>query len=255
MNTFTKDIYSSISDNYKNSRQSYDDHVYKLIKENTDEKRNLAIDVGCGNGQNTIRLAELYDKVIGYDSSESQVLHAEPHDRVEYRACPAENINDLPDGSVDLITAATAAHWFNLPEFFKVTQKLLRPNGSLILWTYRTNDIIGNEKANNIQNKVFDLYKPYRPNNLDLVANGYKDIIPPFKNTTRYNTYTTRKISIEQHVRYFGSLAAYSNYLKAGNKDILEDIKKEMMEAYNTDDEKMIIECKVDFYFIISRKD
>eukprot|EP01132_Coremiostelium_polycephalum_P000705 gene705-874_t len=255
MNTYTKDIFSSISDNYKNSRQGYNDHVYDLIRNNTDEKRNLAIDIGCGNGQNTIKLAELYDKVIGYDSSESQVLNAAPHDRVEYRACPAESINDLPDGSVDLITVAAAAHWFNLPEFFKITEKLLRPNGSLIIWTYRSSDIIGNDKANEIQKRIFDLYTPYRPTNLDLVANGYKDIIPPFKNTIRYNTNTTRKISIEQHVRYFGSLSAYSNYLKAGNKDILDDLKKEMMEAFNTDDDKMIIELKVEFYFIISRKD
>lgn len=41
----------------------------------------------------------------------------------------------IPDGSVDLITAATAAHWFDMSGFWPRAAQVLRPGGSVALWT------------------------------------------------------------------------------------------------------------------------
>lgn len=44
------------------------------------------------------------------------------------------SIPELKPGTVDLITAATAAHWFKLPGFYAAAAKLLKPGGSIAIW-------------------------------------------------------------------------------------------------------------------------
>jgi hypothetical protein len=41
---------------------------------------------------------------------------------------------EIEDGSVDLITAATAAHWFDMPRFWERAGQLLRPGGTVAIW-------------------------------------------------------------------------------------------------------------------------
>lgn len=41
---------------------------------------------------------------------------------------------DVDDGTVDLITVATAAHWFDMSQFWDRAARLLRPGGSVALW-------------------------------------------------------------------------------------------------------------------------
>lgn len=57
---------------------------------------------------------------------------------VRYEVCSAENLHNIPEiapESVDLITAATAAHWFDMPQFWASASRVLRPGGTVILWT------------------------------------------------------------------------------------------------------------------------
>src|SRR5690606_14780059 len=44
----------------------------------------VAIDVGCGTGKLTVRLADRFDAVIGIDPSEDHLANAIGHDRVRY---------------------------------------------------------------------------------------------------------------------------------------------------------------------------
>lgn len=54
-----------------------------------------------------------------------------------YSVCPAEEL-PFEDGSVDFITAFTAAHWFDMPRFMKEVDRVLRPHGCVALSTYTT---------------------------------------------------------------------------------------------------------------------
>lgn len=95
----------------------------------------LAADIGCGNGQLTRLLAQHFNTVLGLDASGDQIANALPHDRVAYLNAPAEQL-PLRDNCAALITAAQAAHWFNLPAFYQEARRVAAPRGILALISY-----------------------------------------------------------------------------------------------------------------------
>jgi ubiquinone/menaquinone biosynthesis C-methylase UbiE len=64
--------------------------------------------------------------VIATDASAKQIGSAEAHPGVEYRCARAEDCG-LADGSVDLVVAAQAAHWFDRPAFYGEARRVARP--------------------------------------------------------------------------------------------------------------------------------
>uniref|UniRef100_A0A3Q3FFU9 Si:ch211-93g23.2 n=1 Tax=Labrus bergylta TaxID=56723 RepID=A0A3Q3FFU9_9LABR len=98
----------------------------------------LAVDVGCGSGQGTIPLAPHFAKVVGTDISKAQLEMAQVNSNppnVSYRHCPAEEL-PFASGEVDLVTAMTAAHWFDRQKFLLEADRVLRPGGCLALLSY-----------------------------------------------------------------------------------------------------------------------
>jgi SAM-dependent methyltransferase len=58
--------------------------------------------------------------------------------RIRFVQGGAEDLSPagVAPSSVDLITAAQCAHWFDLPIFYEQAKTYLRPNGTLALWCY-----------------------------------------------------------------------------------------------------------------------
>lgn len=102
------------------------------------QPHNLAVDVGCGSGQGTVLLAPYFTEVVGTDISPAQLDIARANQycpNVSYRQSPAEEL-PLKAGTVDLVTAMTAAHWFDHPRFLKEADRVLKPGGCLALLSY-----------------------------------------------------------------------------------------------------------------------
>ena len=98
----------------------------------------LMVDVGCGNGQATNLMAPYFKKVLASDISENQIRIGKAQnkfDHVTYSVGRAEEI-DVEDRSVDMILSATAAHWFDLSQFFKEVTRVLKPGGVLAIIGY-----------------------------------------------------------------------------------------------------------------------
>ncbi|KAI5628511.1 hypothetical protein C0J50_3001 [Silurus asotus] len=129
--------------------------------------RELAVDLGCGTGQNTRLLAPHFQKVVGIDVSECQLEEARAvpgFANVTYRSGPAEDL-PFPDGSVDLLTAASAAHWFDAERFLKEAARVLKPNGCIALLGYTDKFSLYylscGDKLTNIYSEVTKVIKPY----------------------------------------------------------------------------------------------
>ncbi|KAM4711447.1 LOW QUALITY PROTEIN: putative methyltransferase [Anableps anableps] len=86
----------------------------------------------------TVLLAPYFTKVVGTDISQAMVERAlakSNPSNISYRPCPAEEL-PFTSGEVDLLTAMSAAHWFDRPRFLQEANRVLRPGGCLALLNY-----------------------------------------------------------------------------------------------------------------------
>lgn len=62
----------------------------------------------------------------------------------------------FPDGSVDLLTAASAAHWFDAERFIKEAVRVLKPRGCLALFGYGDNMKMYHESCGDRLNSIYE---------------------------------------------------------------------------------------------------
>ncbi|KAJ2502523.1 trans-aconitate methyltransferase 1 [Coemansia sp. RSA 1972] len=99
----------------------------------------LGLDVATGTGIFARQLAPHFTKVVGTDISNSMLQtarEAASDNSIEYVEAPSENLSFLSDHSVDVITVATGAHWFNPDEFASEARRILKPSGTLAIFGY-----------------------------------------------------------------------------------------------------------------------
>src|SRR3989339_300198 len=88
------------------------------------------LDLGCGTGYLTRRLAERYPRafVVGVDLAPGMIEAARrgPLRSVKYQVADAECFDE---GRYDLIVANAALQWMDLPRVFSNVLKLLDPGG------------------------------------------------------------------------------------------------------------------------------
>lgn len=133
MNPFT-DNFSKQSATYRTYRPTYPKELFVYLQSLTPE-HTLAWDCGTGNGQSAINLAACYQAVYATDPSEQQILHALPHENVQYKVERAEQTG-LNDRSVDLVTVAQAVHWFAFDRFYNEVKRVLKETGVIAVWAY-----------------------------------------------------------------------------------------------------------------------
>ncbi len=129
-----KDHFSARADAYAKHRPTYPKALVDALADRAPGTR-LALDAGCGSGQLSVLLADRFDRVVATDASASQVKHATPHPRVEYRVAKAE-ASGLENATADLIVAAQAAHWFDLDAFYAEVRRVAKPNALVALVSY-----------------------------------------------------------------------------------------------------------------------
>lgn len=101
------------------------------------------LDVGCGPGTVTRSLAPHFAHAIGLDSSEGMISTARPLRSTSSTSKPirfevpaggrfgTDVSPPTQDSSVDLITAGTAAHWFDMAGFWAPAAQVLRAGGTV----------------------------------------------------------------------------------------------------------------------------
>ncbi|KAG4436822.1 hypothetical protein IFR05_007712 [Cadophora sp. M221] len=146
---------------YAQARPSYHPKLYETVLElhtSTGGQLNTLLDVGCGPGITALALAPSFSQTIGLDPSEGMITTARllsnpntststntstgdtlPHP-IRFEISTAEDLGHhltppIPASSIDLITASTAAHWFNMSQFWVAASRVLKPGGTVALWT------------------------------------------------------------------------------------------------------------------------
>lgn len=194
-------------------------------------RRGCAVDLGCGSGQLTTRLAAHFDRVIGLDPSQDQVDHALPHPRVRYRRAAAE-ATGLPDGAAHLIAAAQAAHWFDQPAFHAETRRIAAPGAVLALVSYgllRLEDEALNDRfACFYRDGIGRFWPPER----QLVDSGYADLHFPFAELPAPALSIRRDWDLAGFLGYVGTWSAVRRAREAGRDAVLDDFAQDLSRLW-----------------------
>lgn len=192
--------------------------------------RAFAADIGCGSGQLTVQLAEHFGQVAGIDSSIMQITHANTHPRVKYACAPAEQL-PLASHSTQLVTAAQAVHWFDLPRFYEEVRRIAAPQALLALISYgvlQLNDELNPLFTNFYQHKI----GPYWPAERRQVDSGYTGLFFPFSEEQPAEFSIHKKWNLHELLGYISTWSAVRHASMAGQHDILQNFASKLAKLW-----------------------
>ncbi|KAF1987401.1 methyltransferase-like protein [Aulographum hederae CBS 113979] len=157
MATFAKSTFSHAS--YAAFRPSYPPSLYQTILTYHHGPKNLCLDLGTGHGLVARALAPSFKSMLGTDPSKGMIAQARqltstsefPH--VRYEEGSSENMPFVEGGSVDMVVAGQAAHWFDYPRLLPELARVVRKGGTLAFWGYKDHVFVDFPRATEVLHK------------------------------------------------------------------------------------------------------
>jgi hypothetical protein len=238
MGTSFEDHFSEKASTYALYRPHYPPELFTYLASLAPGRR-LAWDCGTGNGQAARELVNLFDRVIATDASAEQLSNAFPHERIIYRVEPAEDVS-LETRSVDLITVATAVHWFELRHFYQTVRRVSVAGGILAVWAYHLPVI---EPA--IEQVLFRFYREvlagYWPERFHYVAERYQTLPFPFEKLRPPEFQMKAEWDLYQLAGFMDSWSGSQRYRAAQDQLPSRLIWPELLEAWGDPDRRRMI--------------
>ena len=230
------DHFSTIAKRYASYRPTYPAALVDALAERTTP--GIAWDVGCGNGQLSVALAEKFARVIATDPSQAQLDAATPHPRVEYRRAPAE-ASGLADASVDLVVAAQAAHWFDWPRFVDEANRVAKPGALIALVSYGILLVAG-EAGRVIEDYYKNVVGKYWPPGREHVENGYRDLPMPWTPVPAPSIEMSATWSRDELLGYISTWSATVKLVEVEGSAQLEALRATLASLW-PDDERRVV--------------
>lgn len=230
MNGF-QDHFSGHSSNYSKARPGYPEEIFSWLAGLTGE-HDFAWDVATGNGQAARMLAPHFAQVRASDASEQQIREAPVLEGVEFCVEPAEEPG-IAGASVDLVTVAQAAHWFDRERFYKAVKRVLKPGGVLAVWCYELTTV-----SDGIDVLIVDYYHSldaYWPPERKFVEEGYRTFDFPFREVEAPKFEMRCEWSGEQMLAYLQSWSATQRCWKETGENLLEGLRKRLLPVWGSE--------------------
>lgn len=220
-----KDHFSGASDRYAAFRPDYPAALFTWLASVCAE-HDAAWDCATGSGQAAAGLAPHFRTVIASDASAEQIAHARGPANVSLRVATAEN-SRLADASVDLVTVAQAAHWFDLPLFYAEARRVLKPGGVIALWGYGR--LVLPEGMDAIFRRFYvDAVGPHWPVERALIDDGYRTLAFPFAEIAAPEFFIEVEWSLSRLMDYVSTWSAMKRYRAAVGHDPLPALLAEL---------------------------
>jgi ubiquinone/menaquinone biosynthesis C-methylase UbiE len=164
------------------------------------------LEVGCGNGTQSIYIHENYNpaKTVGIDINNHNIELANSingsHSNLDFIVDDAQQLENIPENSVDILLCIESAfHYPNKDQFMKQMRRVLKPGGKFIIAdilsrSYKNRLFLERWKRKMYYNHWTENHylKAFRENNLDI--HHKEDITEPVKKGYRgYGKWISRK--------------------------------------------------------------
>jgi SAM-dependent methyltransferase len=224
-----KDHFSGHASAYARYRPDYPPELFAYLAALT-PRREVALDCATGSGQAAVGLANHFALVVASDGSVSQLQNAERHPNVAYVGNLAEQ-PALRDGSVDLVAAAQAAHWFDHERFYREVKRVLRKDGALALWTYGLADVEPRVDAI-VHHFYSDVVGSYWPPERRWVESAYRDLPFPLREVPAPTFQLNLEWDLDSLIGYIGTWSAVQRYKRSTGEDPLPALRAEIAPCW-----------------------
>jgi len=224
-----KDYFSDHAAGYASYRPHYPAAMFSWLAGQCSRHHN-AWDCATGSGQAAIALAPYFENIIATDASHAQLSQATPGDNIHYVCASAEQL-PIADCSLDLITVAQAAHWFDRPRFYREVDRLLASSGVLALWCYGLFQI-----TPEIDALILDYYQhtvgAYWPPERRHIEQAYQGIGFPYTERETPNYQMQVEWNLPQVMGYLATWSATRLFVNATGRDPLPTLEQLLTAAW-----------------------
>src|SRR4051794_12049448 len=225
-----KEIFSEDSDSYEKYRPSYPNELFAFLASLT-TSRELAWDCGTGNGQAARSLVRYFDRVIATDASPEQIRRAKAHDRVRFDIATAEKA-PIASASADLITVASAVHWFDLGLFYDEVRRVAKSGGVIALWCNGVQSV--NPEVDSLISQLeTTVLGRYWPPERQLLQERYLTLPFPFEETKPPSFVMNGSWDLHHFLGYLRTWSSAIRYRKEHGTDPLMPIVAELREVWD----------------------
>src|SRR5262249_45945056 len=176
-----------------------------------------------------IGLAKYFTRVVATDLSSGQLSHARRHSRIEYRVAPAEESRLAPD-SMDLVAAAAAIHWFDLPRFYEEVRRVIRTGGGLAAWTYHVAHV--GPPLDRILGAFYqEVVGPHFAAGARMVDARYEGLALPGEPLKAPSFDVSVRWNADQALRFIRTWSGVQSYMVVAKKDPVVEIEGAVREA------------------------
>ncbi|KAF2423477.1 S-adenosyl-L-methionine-dependent methyltransferase [Tothia fuscella] len=292
MATFAKSTFNSAS--YAAFRPTYPPALYNTVLNYHRGPKNLVVDLGCGHGIVPRYLSKEFKQAIGTDPSPNMIKQSKEstssseYPNVEFHVASAESLPFIKDGSVDMVVAGQAAHWFDYPRLFPELNRVLRKGGTMAFWGYKDHVYVSYPAASKMlveysygmdQEKQLGSYwsQPGR----SILQDKLRPIKPPediFEDITRLEyeagtegpnsgegtMFVNKKMTMKQSMDYMRTWSSFHEWEKlhpndkkrseARSGDLIDWMYDEMKKAEGWTDEDMELDIEWGSGLLMARK-
>lgn len=224
-----KDHFSGHAQAYARGRPDYPPALFDWLARQA-PWHDLALDVGCGNGQCAYALTRHFEAVHATDPSASQIAAARAHPRLSYRVEAAERIGEK-DRSIALLTVAQAIHWFDFPPFFAEVRRVLQRDGVFAAIGY------GLLRITPEIDTLIDAFElgtvgPYWPPERRHIDSAYQSIDFPFERIEAPAFAMEKQWTLSDLLTYLRTWSATQRCLAATGIDPVVTLGERLVEAW-----------------------
>jgi SAM-dependent methyltransferase len=230
-----KNPFATEAAEYAHLRPTYPDDLFAFLA-SVVPSHAVAWDCATGNGQAATHLAGYFDHAIATDESGEMISQAPRDPKILYRVAEAED-SGLEGNSVDLVTVASAIHWFDLKRFYAEVRRVVKPGGIVAVWTYYTPEF-GGEIDAIIRRLAHDVLGPYWDERVHYVVDEFHDLPFPFEPLEAPPFQTDMRWDMRDLLAYFETWSSSLKYREANHVSPTSLIEDDLARAWGDPQQK-----------------